>query len=44
MSKNNKNTDDTKHRDEIVLIGNPNVGKSVIFSILTGPEKLISDR
>ena len=36
MSKNNKNTDDTKHRDEIVLIGNPNVGKSVIFSILTG--------
>ena len=36
MSKNSKNTDDTKYMDEIVLIGNPNVGKSVIFSILTG--------
>ena len=27
---------DQKYQDEIVLIGNPNVGKSVIFGILTG--------
>jgi ferrous iron transport protein B len=32
----NSSINDPKYQDEIVLIGNPNVGKSVIFGILTG--------
>ncbi|MBU8920672.1 MAG: ferrous iron transport protein B [Bacteroidales bacterium] len=34
---------DDKNRDKILLVGNPNVGKSVIFSYLTGKYVVVSN-
>lgn len=40
---NNKNGIDSKDKQIVVLLGNPNVGKSVIFGLLTGKYVAVSN-
>jgi ferrous iron transport protein B len=39
----NKKQLDYMERDKIILVGNPNVGKSVIFGLLTGKYVTVSN-